>query len=510
MNRLSIYNFFLISLSAGCYALSFPDFNLWYLAFFSLIPLLIVLRRISVKGGFVAGALFGTISGILSFYWVTVAMSVYGGIPWAMSVILLIALALIVGTIFFAPMTACLSFFNSKGIRPVLIAAPLWVTFEYLKTYIFTGFPWNLFGYSQLKFLKVVQIADITGVYGVSFLIVLINSLLYEIYINFFEQRRFAWKSAFITLVLFFSAIIYGSYQEKRWQTLIEKGRPLRFGLVQGNINQDQKWDKAYQDETMRIYTELSDEAFRKGAEIVIWPETATPFYFQSSSQYRKQVLNLAIRHNGWLIFGSPAYSYKKGKLHLYNSAFAITPDGEVSGRYDKIHLVPFGEYVPLKKILFFVEKLVPAAGDFSSGDDLVLLTASGLKIGMSICYEIIFPDQVRRSVKNGADILVTITNDAWFGRTSAPYQHFAMAVFRAIENRRPLLRAANTGITGYADQRGKILASTEIFKTTYVNGEIRITEEKSFYSEYGDIFSFLCIAFVMAICLYTVLIKKR
>lgn len=490
--------FVLIIFSSVLYAISFPRLNLWFFAYFSLVPLFFALEESDVSCSFLSGLLFGTFSSIIMFYWVTVAITVYGDVSWFFSGLLLLALGLIVGLIFFAPLTTLITFLNTRKINPLLFIPPLWVAFEYIKTYLFTGFPWNLAGYSQLPFLKIIQISDITGVYGVSFLILLINTAIYIWLKGILTYSKIISKESIIASLIFLFVLIYGIYQEDNWKKIIKEGQQFNFGLIQGNINQDQKWDRTYQDETMRIYIEMTQKSFQKGAELVIWPETATPFYFQSNSTYREQLLSLVRNNKKWLIFGSPAYSYFDNKMHLYNSAYSISPEGEITGRYDKMHLVPFGEYVPLKKVLFFVEKLVPAAGDFSAGKEIVLLQSGEYKIGMSICYEIIFPEQVRRFVKHGADILVTITNDAWFGKTSAPYQHFAMAVFRAVENRRPLLRAANTGITGYVDQTGRVIAETDIFTTEWLNGAVRIAQKISFYSKYGDVFSWLMCAWMI------------
>lgn len=500
LKQKNLFKVFLILLSSVLYAITFPRVNFWFLAYFSLVPLFFAMEDVSVKSGFFSGLLFGTISGIFMFYWVTVAMTVYGGINLFFSALLLLSLGLITGLLFFAPMTALITYFMRKGINLLFVGAPLWVSFEFLKTYLFTGFPWNLFGYSQKPFLEIIQISDITGVYGVSFLLVFINSGIFYSLKRYRKVRKFITLEMAVSIILFLICLTYGIIQKNRWTSLIKEGKTLSFGLIQGNINQDQKWDKAYQDETMRIYTELTQKSYANGAALVIWPETATPFYFQSSSTYREQVLSLARDNRKWLIFGSPAYSYFNNKMHLYNSAYSISPDGVITGRYDKMHLVPFGEYVPLKKILFFVDKLVPAAGDFSRGEEIVLLNAGEYKVGISICYEIIFPGLVRKFAKHGADILVTITNDAWFGKTSAPYQHFAMASFRAIENRKPLLRAANTGITGYVDQTGRVIAKTDIFTTEWLNGTVNVTEEISFYSKYGDLFSWLMCGWIAAL----------
>ena len=490
----NLLNFFLAGLSGLLYAFSFPDYNLWFVAYLALVPLFYSLSKsTSILDGALIGLMFGTVSSIFMIYWITVAMSVYGGIPWAISIFLLIALALLLGLLFFAPLGATIAYINSAGLPPLLAFPAVWVFFELLKTFMFTGFPWNLLGYSQFPAKEIIQISDITGVYGISFFVVFINACIFVFFSRSVQSRKLQYRELVYGLFFIAVTMYYGTTQITKWEKIIAGGTPVKFGLIQGNINQDHKWDAGYQMETLDIYTKLTEKSFNEGANIIIWPETATPFYFQSEAKLRPIVLDLAKKHMGWLVFGSPVYSYEKGKMHYLNSAFVISPEGDTAGRYDKMHLVPFGEYVPLKKFLFFVDKLVPAAGDFSSGKEPVLLYAGGYKFGMSICYEIIFPDLVRKLVKNGAEFLVTITNDAWFGKTAAPYQHFIMAGLRAVENRVPLLRTANTGITGYFDQTGNIIEETEIFTTARITGEIRISPYRSFYSKFGNIFSLMC-----------------
>jgi len=201
------------------------------------------------------------------------------------------------------------------------------------------------------------------------------------------------------------------------------------------------------------------------------------------------------------ILFGSPTYEVRgRGSVILRNSAFLVRSDGEIDAEYDKFHLVPFGEYVPLKDVLFFVKKMVQAIGDFASGTEFTVMKvpvrgADGKSVTIStvICYEIIFPDLVRRFVDRGASVITTITNDAWFGKTSAPYQHFTMAVFRAVENRVPVARAANTGISGFIDAKGRILSASPIFTEAYLSQTLTPGSKKTFYTRYGDVFSYLC-----------------
>jgi len=265
--------------------------------------------------------------------------------------------------------------------------------------------------------------------------------------------------------------------------------------VTQGNIDQSIKWDESFQKQTLKIYERLSLRVAQERPDLIIWPETATPFFFQDAKEYQPLVLNIPRETGAYLLFGSPSYTVKGQKVSHYNSTYLISPGGEIVGKYDKIHLVPFGEYVPLKDLLFFMGSLGEGIGDFKSGKEATLLSLPQARFGVVICFEIIFPDLCRQFVRRGADFLVTLTNDAWFRRTSAPYQHMAIATFRAVENRVFIARAANTGISGFIDPKGKIMNHGGIFTEDALNGTIRRMNEKTFYTLYGDVFAWVCVA---------------
>jgi apolipoprotein N-acyltransferase len=242
----------------------------------------------------------------------------------------------------------------------------------------------------------------------------------------------------------------------------------------------------------LKIYERLSLKVAEQHPDLIIWPETATPFFFQQAREYQPMVLDIPNKTNAFLLFGSPSFKVERGKMNHYNSAYLASPSKEIIGKYDKIHLVPYGEYVPLGEILS-LGSLGEGIGNFKSGKVIYNFSIPQGKFGVLICFEIIFPDLCRRFVKSGADFLVTITNDAWFGRTSAPHQHFTMAVFRAVENRVFIARAANTGITGFIDPRGKIVKKGEIFTEEAMSETIRLSKRKTFYTLYGDVFAWVC-----------------
>lgn len=500
---------FLAGLSGILLASAFPRFDLGPLAFFALAPLFFALYGEKPQKAFWTGLLTGCIFYLLSLSWITHTMTVYGGLPWPVSALVLFALALYLSLYF-----ALFAFFFAKaqdrsGLFQATFAASLWTALEYLRTYLLTGFPWNLLGYSQYRNLPLIQITAYTGVYGVSFLIVFVNaSIAYALRPPFW--RREALPSLLISVLLLLSAF-GSSWAVLPWQS---KGGELKVSLLQGNIDQGVKWDQAHQAATLETYRRLTLEAAKEDPALIVWPETATPFFLRGHP-LGGQVFRTAQEAGAFLLIGSPdwdgdlpaALERKAGERQRYfNSAFLVSPEGLVIDKYDKIHMVPFGEYVPLKQILFFVQRMAYGIGDFSGGNRY---TAFSLPIGrfsVMICYEAIFPDQVRRFVLGGADFLVNITNDAWFGLSSAPYQHLAMAAFRAVENRVYLIRSANTGISAIVDPQGRIVEATDLFVRVVLNGTIHLRAGETFYTHYGDLFALACVAFSLA----TILSLKR
>jgi len=488
---------FLLALFSGALlALSFPKPGLSLLAWCAFVPLIAAAAgaspRLAFKLGFVAG--LAAYAGIL--YWVNIVMITYGKLPAAVSVTLYLTLvaylALYPGLVLWLTRQG-----ESRGV-PALCSFPvLWVGCELVRSYLLTGFPWADLGYSQYRTLPLIQISDLTGVYGVSFLVAFANMVFYRMWVWLRRQEAPYPVRGFLTLLVLLAATLgYGFNSLNR----AESGPPQRVLLVQGNIPQDVKWDPAFEASTVATYERLSRKGCQSGGTLVVWPESALPFFFQSEPAYAARVRNLAVELKSCLVTGSPAFE-KEGDLVRYlNSAFLISPSGAVVGRSDKQHLVPFGEYVPLAALFPFVNKLVAGIGDFSPGRSAVPLETTGGKIGVLVCFEGIFPEVARAYVRAGAGILVNITNDAWFGSSSAPYQHLSMTVFRAVENRVPLVRAANTGISAVIDSKGHIHGMTRLFVEATLQGEVRRGAGGSFYSRHGDLFALCCLGAAAAI----------
>lgn len=480
---------FLICISACLLVLSFPDIDQPYCIWFALVPLMYVMEGRSSYRCFLIGWLCGFLFYIGLIYWIVVVTTTYGKLPYPVGIVLMLLLsgylAIYVGVPF-----ALARFVESRCAIPLPLLLPLfWVALEYVRSFLFSGFPWENLGYSQYRLLTLMQCADITGVYGISLVIIWVNALLYML-LRGVAHKMIPWKAIVFTILLISAMLLYGTIRIKNVAELTADSTPVNVGLVQGNIEQDIKWDRSFRDQALNRHRTLTLDALSAGAELVVWPESATPFYLQNEPLYQATLFDLIRNTGAYLLVGSPALAMEDNRLVSFNSAFLLSPAATVVGRYDKMHLVPYGEYVPLKEFFFFVDKMVEGIGDFKPGESISLMPLPGSEFGVLICYEIIFPDLTRRFVKQGAGFLVNITNDAWFGNTSAPCQHFSMAVVRAIENKRYIARAANTGISGFISPIGEIKAASAVFTRASINATISPLAITTLYTRYGDVFA--------------------
>jgi apolipoprotein N-acyltransferase len=329
--------------------------------------------------------------------------------------------------------------------------------------------------------LPIAQIASIGGVYGLSWLTTCLSAAV--VFAATVQRRRFA-PLALAFLVIFATAA-WGSRRVAAGE-LTRLGEPVKVGLIQGNVDQAIKWDPRSAAGIFQDYIAKTRQAIFEGAELVIWPESSTPFMFEEDPIGAAQLRTLVRQARVSLIFGSDQIE-RGSPQKFYNSAFLLRPDGSVGGVYRKIRLVPFGEYVPFQRALFFAAPLTEQVGSFTPGERAEMLPVDGHRVSVAICYEVIYPSLVRRFVSAGSELLTTITNDAWFGDTSAPAQHFEQATMRAVEEGRYLVRAANTGISGIVDPYGRVLSQTPIFRPAVVVGQARMLTTTTFYARHGD-----------------------
>jgi apolipoprotein N-acyltransferase len=488
--------------------LSFPKYGSGVFAWIALIPLFFALKDAQPKEGFKIGFLTGLIAHVGIFYWIAYVVVQYGYLPIYVGISAMLLLAA-----YLSLYTACFAmgiiFLRGKGI-PLFLSAPLlWTILEYSRSHLLTGFPWENLAYSQYLYRNIIQISDTVGTYGVSFAIVLINAVLYDL-LSVPYHKRYLFAEAVTACIMITLIFVYGHFRTETIAQLLKKAPHLEVSLVQGNIDQNLKWNSLYQLQTLDIYRSLSLKSVHSDGGLIIWPETAAPFYFQQHGRLQEAVVDIAKTSGSALLFGSPSYEREKADIFYMNSAFLIKPDGTLIGRYDKVHLVPYGEYVPLRRYFPFIKKLVTGVGDFRSGKGFYPLSIDGRRLGVLICYEGIFPEAAADYKREGVQLLVNITNDAWFGRTSAPTQHLSMTVFRAIENRLYLVRAANTGISAIIDPTGDIISSTGLFERTVLKGDVKIIDEWTFYAAYGDLFVYVCICALLIIYILSTQRRKK
>lgn len=480
------------SLSGLLFLLSIPKADLEFLAWVCLLPGFLALPRASRRRLFLIGLAWGIVAGIGRAYWLSDTLQLYGEVPASLSILttaLLISYLALYPAVFYC--LAARIEFSSPWFS--WVAAALWVLLEWIQGWAFTGFPWEFLGYSQYLNLPLIQVASIAGVYGVSYLIVLANATLAQLVYLGPPGRRWLLCAGPPAVVLA-CVLVYGHLRLHAPDSPAHD--PLRVAIVQGNISQDQKWKYTRIAETTQHYVDLTRTLAGSRLDLIIFPETALPFYFREEryAAARQAIADLAHQLGTPILIGS-LEGAANPPSEVYNRAFLMDVDGAIVDYYDKIHLVPFGEYLPLSEIFQYLGGLTAESGSFAPGQRFAPLNLPGqnLPFGVFICYESTFPQIARTLARHGAAFLITTTNDAWFGRSAAPYQHFSMAVLRAVETGRPVLRAANTGISGLISPTGEILKATELFETTAFTVTLQPHHGATFYTRYGDLFLFLC-----------------
>ncbi|HVR72178.1 MAG TPA: apolipoprotein N-acyltransferase [Vicinamibacteria bacterium] len=487
-------------LSGVLLVLSFPKFGHGAVAWVALAPLLIALARARSRAhGLRLGYLTGAVSALGLVYWTAWVVTQFGGLPLPLGigVMVLLCLALALFPALFGWTMGV--WVQALGARALLLAPLAWVASEILRAHTLFNFAWCLLGYSQQENLPVLQLARYAAVYGVSFLVAGVSAVLAYMAV----EPRPAWRRrAALAAVVVLGGVWAHGYRLLR-TPVPESGR-LRVGLVQASILQEDKWEPGQAWRNVGRHLDLTRQAAAQGAQLVVWPESAVPFFFDRDEAVAGVLRRAAREHGVHLIFGNDDRDAgdDERRFRIWVGAKMLDPAGHVVLRYHKIRLVPFGEYVPVQSVLATVGvgKLVQRVGEFTPGEELATGSAAGHRLAVFICYEAIFPDLVRGFARKGADLLVNITNDGWYGRTSAPYQHMAMAVFRAVENGKYLLRAANTGITAVVDPRGRVRQATALFDRTVLVGEAGIVPGGTPYTRYGDVFAWACLGAAVAL----------
>lgn len=494
--------------SAGLLILAYPRTDWSFLVCFALVPLFYILDGKKAKQAFYWAFLCGFCFFAGTLYWFFYLSRWFSAIAVAGVVLLFLYLAL-----YFGAFGVAYSYFSRQKFAQRLFVLPsVWVVLEYVRAHLFTGFDWASLGHAQYKNLPLIQMADTTGVFGVSFVIVLANVLIKELLdvctrINKTSMDKTRVFGGVMALVVLGAVFVYGQFRLRTQAVRGSSGSAMRIAVVQANIPQDIKWDEEAWPGILDEYLSITKQAANQNPDLIIWPETSYPGYLWEDKALFVQLQAFVRGLNIPLLVGSVL---KEGEDY-HNAALLLSEEGEVVAIYRKVHLVPFGEFLPLRSILPFLAKLVNI-GDFTPGSQWTTFSAGNHlrppnAFSVLICFEDTVARLSRKFVREGAGLLVNMTNDAWFGDTRAPFMHLQAAVFRTVENRRGLVRAANTGVSCFIDDTGRIGpcvtgAKEGRVRLTYARGftvaPVSFNAQKTVYTKFGDIFTILCFGCIL------------
>lgn len=504
IKKRTFLDLFLCLLSSIFLTLAFPLYNFTWMVWFGLVPLLFAIDGKKARTAFFLGWFCGVFFFLGTMYWFLYLINWFGWIVLPGIFILLMYLGLYV-----AVFGLLVQYIEKENlIRRGVVLSAGWVALEYARGHLLTGFDWVSLGYSQQQHLLLIQGADVTGVFGLSFLIVLVNIYLKEIiktmlnrnYREEIKSRKILAGFGIIVLILLISTVGYGMY---RLRHLPNATGRMKVAVVQGNVSQDEKWAQLLWPGILSKHMRLTEKVLAAQPDLIVWPETSFPGIAEEDEVLWNQLTQFVKKIHTPLLVGA----IEKDGERYYNSAFLFSADGEVAERYRKIHLVPFGEFFPLRSILSPIAAMLDI-GDFSRGEEYTLFKSVQDNVhpfSVLICFEDTVNALARRFSSAGSTFLINMTNDAWFGDTQASILHMQNSVFRAVENRRQLVRAANTGVSCFIDHKGKIKQGVENKdrRATFVDGvsigTIEFYKEKTFYTKYGDVFAYLCFGCILS-----------
>lgn len=483
--------------------LTFPKWNLWPLGWIALVPLLAAIgagqggaveRALGKRQVFFLGWMTGFVVHAGGAYWLVHTMTVFGKMPWIAAAPVL-ALFAAYGGILWGLLALLWAWHWPRGramrLHELLVLAAFLPMLDWL---LWKLFPWHIAN-GQHRFLPVLQIAEFTGPYGVSWVLALASVLIHALRLPMRPPLR-AWAPALGLILL---VLAYGHWRVDNVDAKMQAAAKVRVGLVQGNISLEDKWRGETREAQLEKYIQLSEQALEQATaesaplDLLIWPESALPFMFGGSSESSTALTNmLRARVHRWgvpLLFGSLGMEMDEaGERSYRNRVYLMTPDGDASQHYDKIKLLAFGEYPPLIPAKW-LRKYIKNVGNFTRGANLHPLETGGMRLSVLICYEVLFPDFAAALNGLGSNLLVTVTNDMWFGDTAGPWQHWALLQLRAVESRRSLVRSANTGVTGWMDPTGRVRGEGPLFAPHFMVAEVPLAEAPTFYTRYGNLF---------------------
>ena len=490
----------LLSVTSGLLLfLSLPAQNLFFLAWFALIPVLFATNKSSAKEAFYYGLLAGLSAYLPALYWIFPTINLAGGgVPQAVLCLLLMAIYLALFIALWLMCSRLKIIENAKGYWVILFLAFLWVIAEYLRSNLLTGFPWILLGHSQWNFNQLIQISEFFGVEGISFLLVFFNLSLWSA----IKEKKIGYIYTALSLALL--VILVGtSLDTQKYRTKIS----MKVAVVQTNISQKEKWNPNLKNEMLHKYSNfLNGVIANSRPDLIVWPETALPDDLSTKSEYftwasRSFGASFAYNVVGALISENGFY---------FNATAVFNPSGELVGVHKKTHLVPFGEYIPFRKYIQPFFPMVGDMGDFSKGLKHEAFLIANIPVSPTICSENFSAKSIASFVGNGAQILLNQTNDMWFYDTSALQQHFILNVFRAVENRRPVIVAGNGGISGFIDESGEIYAVLPKFVNATLAQRVCPCNGLTFYTRFPGLFNKIALLALFFLLYFRITVLRR
>lgn len=484
----------------------FPDMG--FLAWFHLVPLLLGMHRYRFRHKFILAFMSGLIAHYGTFYWLMTAMQKFGGLNFFEGLGTMTAMFIFL-SVLFALFISFASWNNHFIKLQLFVLLPLFmVCRDYLIGHgPLGGFPWGIALYSQGEWIQFFQWIDVTGPMGLGFFIYLINGLIADGLMLFIHRKqidkmvsRFLVVFVLFVLSLYLSFLSSDSYEKNK----ISSGS-VNLALIQGNISQDIKWDPFKAQDNLDVHLKLSNTAVKDHADVVIWPETSYPYSLDFDKLATETFLDKTQLLSPILFGAIVTKRQGHGRREILNSVLYADTTAKFSGIYSKMHLVPFGEYLPFKEYLGYLDSLTQGVGEFTPGaDGYKIFEINGIKYGSLICFEDIFPEHAREYALLSSDILINYTNDAWYGNTSAQHQHLVFSQFRALENRRYLARSTNTGLTAVINPRGEVISTIAPFRRSYLLQNLKIDRASSYYTRNGDFWVWVVIGITTVLFLYT------
>lgn len=481
INRLFAQSPLRLSLISGlCIGLSYPPLKLGFLSWIGLVPLLVALEYSEPRQSAKLAFLSGITANLIVMYWMAFNIGAHFLAAFASMVASIVYLSLFWGLVGYV-----FSLFHVNWGKGYFIFPFLWVSMEYFQSFGSLGFPWISLATTQSYYLPLVQMVEFTGIYGISILLVTVNVLIYR-YIRIPSVNKL--KVLRWGVILVVVPWLFGYGRMAMINQTRESGDIFRVSIVQPNVGPHEKWAVENRDWIFHHLDSLYIEAAKTDPQLIVWPESATPTYLRKNWRRMKQVSQRVEEYGIPLLTGIVDWEYEKGKRKIYNSVLLIDPENnKESNLYHKIQLVPFGEYIPFSNQFEVLDQLNLGQGNFDSGQNYTLFDVDSVSFSSVICFESAFPKLVRKFVKKGAEFLVVVVNDGWFGQSSEPYQHEILSRFRAIENRIPVVRCANTGISVIYDAVGRVQSYLPLNKEGVISAGITPGNTLTYYTKFGD-----------------------